>query len=93
MTDVVPLEMRDLLIRLDQRVADGFDNVNKKLEAMDRRADSIDQRVTALEKWQTETQTTTANARKWGAIAWSVIGSAVTGIIGWIIVTYIHAVK
>lgn len=42
--------MRDLLIRLDQRVSDGFLTLNQKLEAMDRRADGIDSRVKTIEQ-------------------------------------------
>ncbi len=50
MTEPLPQDMRDLLIRLDQRVADGFADVRLKLDAMDKRADSIEQRVVAIER-------------------------------------------
>ncbi len=52
----IPQDMRDLLIRLDQRVDDGFKNMNDKLDAMNRRADSIDGRVRDLEVWRSEVQ-------------------------------------
>ncbi|RYE92856.1 MAG: hypothetical protein EOO77_46220, partial [Oxalobacteraceae bacterium] len=50
MADPLPQDMRDLLIRLDQRVQDGFADVRIKLDAMDKRADSIEQRVVTLER-------------------------------------------
>ncbi len=34
--------------------------------------------ITVLEKWQTEEQTTTRNASKWGSALWTLIGSGVT---------------
>lgn len=49
-SDPLPQDMRDLLIRLDQRVQDGFADVRIKLDAMDKRADSIEQRVMKLEQ-------------------------------------------
>lgn len=42
-------EMRDLLIRLDQRVGDGFQHINAKLDDMNRRADGHETRIRALE--------------------------------------------
>lgn len=45
-------EMRDLLIRLDQRVDDGFKNINAKLDEMTRRADGHENRIRNLETWQ-----------------------------------------
>ena len=50
MTEPLPQDMRDLLIRLDQRVADGFDGVRQKLDAMDKRADNIENRVASVER-------------------------------------------
>lgn len=47
-------EMRDLLIRLDQRVDDGFRNINSKLDDMNRRADGHETRIRSLEDWRTE---------------------------------------
>lgn len=46
--------MRDLLIRLDQRVGDGFQNINAKLDDMNRRADGHETRIRSLEDWRTE---------------------------------------
>lgn len=34
--------------------------------------------ITVLEKWQTEEQTTTRNASKWGSALWGLVGSGVT---------------
>lgn len=47
-------EMRDLLIRLDQRVGDGFQNINTKLDDMNRRADGHETRIRTLEDWRSE---------------------------------------
>lgn len=52
----IPQDMRDLLIRLDQRVSDGFQNVNDKLDAINRRTDDIDGRVRKLEESNTTRQ-------------------------------------
>jgi hypothetical protein len=42
--------MRDLLVRLDQKVGDGFAQIHAKLDAMERRADGHDKRLTELEQ-------------------------------------------
>lgn len=42
-------EMRDLLIRLDEKVSNGFDNINAKLDEMNRRADGHEERIRKLE--------------------------------------------
>ncbi len=47
--------------------------------------------IVALEKWQTEEQTTTRNASRWGGAVWTLVGSAVTAILGWLIVSYVQA--
>lgn len=47
--------------------------------------------ICALEKWQTEEQTTTRNASKWGSAVWTLVGSAATAILGWLIVSYVNA--
>lgn len=52
--DGIPTDMRDLLIRLDQRVDDGFRNINTKLDEMNRRADGHEVRIRSLEDWRTE---------------------------------------
>lgn len=44
------LAMRDLLVRLDQKVGDGFAQIHAKLDAMERRADGHDKRLTELEQ-------------------------------------------
>ena len=49
MADGVPQDWRDLLIRLDQRVSDGFETMNKRFDAYDRRADALERRVGDLE--------------------------------------------
>ncbi|THD35722.1 MAG: hypothetical protein E7773_10265 [Sphingomonas sp.] len=48
--DGTPLDMRDLLIRLDQRVADGFDNMNKGFAEQKRETDALKVRVTDIER-------------------------------------------
>ena len=72
----IPQDMRDLLIRLDQRVDDGFKNMNDKLDAMNRRADGIDSRVRDLEVWRSEVQ----GGAKGISLGWKV-GSAIIGAI------------
>lgn len=47
--------------------------------------------IVALEKWQTEEQTTTRNASKWGGVVWTLVGSSVTAILGWLILNYVNA--
>jgi len=42
-------EMRDLLIRLDEKVASGFTSINQKLDSMERRADLHDERIKSIE--------------------------------------------
>jgi hypothetical protein len=49
MAGIESQEMRDLLVRLDQRVGDGFLNINAKLDEMNRRADGHENRIRALE--------------------------------------------
>ncbi len=44
------LAMRDLLVRLHQQVGDGFAQIHAKLDAMERRADGHDKRLTDLEQ-------------------------------------------
>ncbi|MCC4259013.1 hypothetical protein LL268_21460 [Sphingobium lactosutens] len=66
--------MRDLLIRLDQRVDDGFKNINAKLDEMTRRADGHENRIRNLETWQS---TVVGNAQGIG-LGWK-IGSALLG--------------
>lgn len=48
-TAKVDQDMRDLLIRLDQKVGDGFKNINEKLDNMERRADAHETRIRQLE--------------------------------------------
>jgi hypothetical protein len=67
----------------DLQVIDFVDQ--KKLIAVNTSA------IIALEKWQTEEQTTTRNASKWGGAVWTLVGSAVTAILGWLIVSYVNA--
>ena len=76
MAVVVDQEMRDLLIRLDQRVDDGFKNINAKLDEMTRRADGHENRIRNLETWQS---TVVGNAQGIG-LGWK-IGSALLGAV------------
>lgn len=77
----IPQDMRDLLIRLDQRVDDGFKSMNEKLDAMNRRADSLENRVRDLEVWRSEIQ----GGAKGISFGWKV-GSALAGALGGIAV-------
>jgi len=76
----IPQDMRDLLIRLDQRVDDGFKNMNDKLDAMNRRADGLETRVRDLEVWRSEVQ----GGAKGIGLGWKV-GSAFLGAVGGIL--------
>jgi hypothetical protein len=75
-------EMRDILIRLDQRVDDGFRNINSKLDEMNRRADGHEIRIRSLEDWRTEAK----GERKGITFGWK-MGSgllgALAGILGY----------
>lgn len=77
MADQFSAESRDLLIRLDQRVSDGFANINNRLDAYDRRADALDRRVDALEDAEIKRAGELAGAQKLG----SYLKYAVTGLI------------
>lgn len=78
MADQFPAEWRDLLVRLDQRVSDGFAHINNRLDAYDRRADALDRRVDALEDAEIKRSGEIAGAQKLG----SYLKIAVTGLIG-----------
>lgn len=67
----------------DLQVVDFIDQ--KKLIAVNTSA------IIALEKWQTEEQTTTRNASKWGSAVWTLIGAVITSMLGWLIVSYVNA--
>ncbi|KKI22556.1 hypothetical protein [Sphingomonas sp. Ag1] len=46
----IPQDMRDLLIRLDQRVGDGFQNINARFDEANRRSDAHESRIGKLEE-------------------------------------------
>ncbi|MCC4257018.1 MULTISPECIES: hypothetical protein [Sphingobium] len=73
-------EMRDLLIRLDQRVDDGFRSINSKLDDMNRRADGHELRIRSLEDWRTEVR----GGAKGITLGWKV-GSALVGALAGIL--------
>ena len=78
-TGKVDQEMRDLLIRLDQRVDDGFRNINSKLDEMNRRADGHETRIRSLEDWRTEFRGGTKSVLGIGKVGqWAI--SALIGI-------------
>lgn len=82
---MIPQDMRDLLIRLDQRVNDGFAAMNRRLDSYDRRADKIDDRVSALEDAEIKRAGELAGAQKLGGylkVAVSVL-IAVVGYLGY----------
>lgn len=81
----IPQDMRDLLVRLDQRVTDGFATINQRLDSYDRRADKIDDRVSALEDAEIKRAGELAGAQKLGGylkVAVSVL-IAVVGYLGY----------
>jgi hypothetical protein len=47
--------------------------------------------VTILEKWQTEVNTTTSNASKWGSMVWNMIGGGVTAGLLFVASTYFQS--
>lgn len=71
-------EMRDLLIRLDQRVGDGFHNINAKLDEMNRRADGHETRIQSLEHWRTEVKGGAKGLTLGGKLLSGFIGAAIT---------------
>lgn len=74
--------MRDILIRLDQRVDDGFRNINSKLDDMNRRADGHELRIRSLEDWRTEVR----GGAKGITLGWkfgSALFGAFAGILGY----------
>ena len=74
-------EMRDLLIRLDQRVDDGFRNLFAKIDEMNRRQDGHETRIRSLEDWRTEVNGGVRGISVSWKIGSALIG-AVLGIIG-----------
>jgi hypothetical protein len=76
--NAIPQDMRDLLIRLDQRVDDGFKSMNEKLDAMNRRADSLEHRVRDLEVWRSEVQ----GGAKGIGLGYKVLTAATGALIG-----------
>lgn len=82
-TDPFPLEARDLLIRLDQRVGDGFAAINQRLDAYDRRAADLDRRVDALEDAEIKRAGELAGAQRLGS--WlKVVVTALVGVVGYL---------
>ena len=81
----IPLEMRDLLVRLDQRVTDGFDRINHRLDAFDRRAENLDARINALETAEVKRAGELAGAQKLGGYLKVIVGGlvAVVGYLGY----------
>ena len=77
MTDE-PREMRDLLIRIDEKVKNGFDNINSKLDAMDRRADGLDTRLRAVEVKMLTFETTAKTGASMADWGWRLLGPAVS---------------
>jgi hypothetical protein len=76
----VDQEMRDLLIRLDQRVGDGFAHLTAKLDAMELKHEGHEQRLRSLEHWRTEVR----GGAKGIGFGWkvvSVLSSIVIGVL------------
>jgi len=82
---VIPQDMRDLLIRLDQRVTDGFAAINARLDGYDRRAENIDVRVSALEAGEIKRAGELAGAQKLGGYLKVAVSAlmAVVCYLGW----------
>lgn len=81
--DAFSLEARDLLIRLDQRVGDGFAAINQRLDAYDRRAADLDRRVDALEDAEIKRAGELAGAQRLGS--WlKVVVTALVGVVGYL---------
>lgn len=81
--DAFSLEARDLLIRLDQRVSDGFAAINQRLDAYDRRAADLDRRVDALEDAEIKRAGELAGAQRLGS--WlKVVVTALVGVVGYL---------
>lgn len=81
----IPQDMRDLLVRLDQRVTDGFAAINARLDSYDRRAENIDARVSALEAGEIKRAGELAGAQKLGGYLKIAVTAliAVVSYLGW----------
>lgn len=79
----IPQDMRDLLIRLDQRVTDGFAAINARLDSYDRRAETLDNRVSALETAEVKRAGELAGAQKLGGYL-KIAVSALIAVVGYL---------
>jgi hypothetical protein len=87
MTGEVPAEMILMLGRLDGKL----DGILDQLRKSDRRAEIQEQRITKLEQWRTDVEATKRTAFSIGHAIWAVCGTAVLGIVGWIISSFVHS--
>ncbi len=79
----IPQDMRDLLIRLDQRVTDGFATINQRLDAFDRRAENLDARVQALEAAEVKRAGELAGAQRLGSYL-KIAVTALVAVVGYL---------
>ncbi|WP_293965979.1 hypothetical protein [Sphingomonas sp.] len=79
----IPQDMRDLLIRLDQRVTDGFATINQRLDAFDRRAENLDARVTKLETAEVKRAGELAGAQRLGSYL-KIAVTALVAVVGYL---------
>lgn len=75
----LPQDLRDLLVRLDQRVSDGFANIDKKLDKMDQRADDHDRRLRDLEQRMSTVETTGKVSFGWGRVVIAMVACSLGG--------------
>jgi len=74
--------MRDLLIRLDEKVANGFASIMSRLDHMDRRADGHEKEISDLKVRVLKIETTAVNAQKFAGWIWAACGAGVLSAAG-----------
>lgn len=75
-----PTDMRDLLIRLDEKCQNGFASIMSRLDAMDRRADNHEDEIQTLKMDLLELRTTLKTMKWLIGAAWGA-GVAVAAIV------------
>jgi hypothetical protein len=81
MSDPIDQEMRDLLIRLDQKVSDGFQSITQQIASIDSRVLRHDTRIDELERWKISSESSTKSYFTIGKIIWSIV-AAIAGFVG-----------
>lgn len=67
-------DTRDLIIRLDETVKGGFQHINQKLDAMERKHEGHETRLRSLEDWRT--------GFRGGVVGVGLAGKALSALVG-----------